>query len=134
MTQLARQTYNQTNMETQSIGLEPIDCARKLVDVASDKQAADILLLDIRHLGVFTDFFVIMTADNRRLMNALQQDMVDVLKQAGTRLHHLEGTAESGWMLLDFGDVIVHLFAPEERAYYRLEEVWSKGQQMVRIQ
>jgi ribosome-associated protein len=121
-------------METRSVGLEPIECARTLVDVASDKQATDILLLDIRHLGVFTDFFVIMTADNRRLMNALQQDMVDVLKQSGTRLHHLEGTAESGWMLLDFGDVIVHLFAPEERAYYRLEEVWSKGQQMVRIQ
>lgn len=134
MTRSTPQTYNQTSMETRSIGLEPIECGRKLVDVASDKQATDILLLDIRNLNVFADFFVIMTADNRRLMNALQQDMVEVLEQAGARLHHREGTVESGWMLLDFGDVIVHLFAPEERAYYRLEELWSKGQQLVRIQ
>ncbi|MBI4312561.1 MAG: ribosome silencing factor [Chloroflexi bacterium] len=114
--------------------MEPIEYARKIVDVAADKQATDILLLDIRNVGTFTDYFVIMTADNRRLMRALQEDVVEAVEKAGAALHHVEGTPDAGWLLLDFGDVIVHLFAPEERAYYALEELWAKGQQVVRIQ
>ncbi|MBI4339087.1 MAG: ribosome silencing factor [Chloroflexi bacterium] len=114
--------------------MESLQYARKIVDAASDKQATDILLLDIRNVGTFADFFVIMTADNRRQMNALQEDLVDTVEKAGATLHHQEGTAESGWVLLDFGDVIVHLFAPQERAYYRLEDLWARGQQIVRIQ
>lgn len=104
------------------------------MDVASDKQASDIVLLDIRGLTTFADYFVIMTVDNRRLMNALQEDLAQSLKKEGATLHHLEGTIDSGWLLLDFGDVIVHLFAPEERDFYRLDELWAKAQQVVRIQ
>ena len=114
--------------------LEPNQFARKIVDVASDKQATDILLLDIRSLGVFADFFVIMTADNRRLMNALQQDVVEALEKEGAILHHIEGTADSGWMLLDFSDVILQLFATEERAFYCFGDLCSRGQQLVRVQ
>ncbi|MFH1140314.1 MAG: ribosome silencing factor [Chloroflexota bacterium] len=114
--------------------LETIEQARKAVDVASEKQATDILLLDIRKVTTFADFFVIMTAESRRQMDVLSQDMEQVLKGSGAALHHREGTPDSGWLLLDFGDVIVHLFAPEERAFYQLEELWSKGQQVVRIQ
>ena len=104
------------------------------MDVADDMQATDIVLLDIREVSSFADFFVIMSAGSRRQMDALAQDMQSELKETGASLHHREGGLESGWLLLDFGDVIVHVFAPEERAHYRLEEFWSKGKQMVRIQ
>ncbi len=108
--------------------------ARLAVDVASEKQATDILLLDISKVSTFTDFFVIMTAESRRQMEALSEDMEQALKVSGAALHHREGTPDSGWLLLDFGNLIVHLFAPEERDFYRLEELWAKGQQVVRVQ
>ena len=114
--------------------LELIDYARKAVEVASEKQATDILLLDIRKVSTFADFFVIMTAESRRQMDVLSQDMEAALEGAGALLHHREGSPTSGWLLLDFGDLIIHLFAPEEREFYQLEELWSKGQQLVRIQ
>ena len=121
------------NMEKKQ-RLETIECARKAVDVASEKQATDILLMDIRQVTTFADFFVIMTAESRRQMEALSEDMEEVLKVSGVALHHREGTTDSGWLLLDFGDVIVHLFAPEERGFYKLEDLWSTGHQVLRIQ
>ena len=102
--------------------------------MASEKQATDILLLDIRKVSSFADFFVIMTAESKRQMDALSEDMVGTLKRAGASLHHREGSLTSGWLLLDFGDVIVHVFAPEERDFYQLEELWASGRQVVRIQ
>ena len=114
--------------------LETIEQARKAVDVASEKQATDILLLDIRKVSTFADFFVILSAESRRQMDALSEDMEGELKRSGAALHHREGSTASGWLLLDFGDVIVHLFAPEEREFYQLEELWAKAQQVVRIQ
>ena len=114
--------------------LEPLEVAHKIVEVAEEKQATDILLLDIRELSSFADFFVILTAESRRQMDALAQDVVQQLKQSGSALHHREGGLDSGWLLLDFGDVIAHLFAPQEREYYRLEERWSRAKQIVRIQ
>lgn len=133
MTPLHRRTYNLiTPIEEQT--LDPIDIARKAVDVASDKQATDVLLLDIRSLDTFADFFVILTADNPRLMHALQDDLTEALEEADAKLFHSEGVTDAGWVLMDFGDVIIHLFAPKERAFYHLEDLWAKGQQLVRIQ
>lgn len=104
------------------------------MDVAEEMQAADILLMDISKVSDFADFFVILTAESRRQMEAISGNVEATLKGAGAFFHHREGTAESGWVLLDFADVIVHLFAPEERELYRLEELWVSGQQVVRIQ
>ena len=97
-------------------------------------QAADILMLDVSDVSSFADYFVIMSADNRRQMEALAEDLAQVLKQAGASLHHREGTADSGWVLLDFGDVLLHVFATEAREYYRMDQLWSKGRTVVRIQ
>ena len=104
------------------------------MEVASDMQATDILMLDIRNVTGFADFFVIMTAESNRQMEAVSQDVQESLKRSGASLHHREGNVASGWLLLDFGDVIVHLFGPEEREFYQLEELWGTGQEMVRIQ
>ena len=113
---------------------EGIDQAHHAVQVASEKQATDILLLDIRELNSFADFFVLLTADNRRQMNMLVEELDKALSQDGGQLRHREGVADSGWILLDFGDVIVHILGEEERAFYNLERLWSQAPPLVRIQ
>ena len=91
------------------------------------------MLLDIRRVASFADYFVIATASNPRHMRALVETLHKELPpKSGTK--NWEGDTDSGWVLLDYGDVIVHLFAPEERAYYALEELWSGATQVVRIQ
>ena len=89
--------------------MQPVDCARMAVDVASDGLASDIVMLDLKGISDFTDYFVILTADSSRQMRSLAEEIEGSLTEAGAGMHHVEGTHSSGWMLLDFGDVIVHL-------------------------
>ena len=114
--------------------VQPVDCARLAVDVASDKLASDIVMLDIRKATDFADYFVILTAESTRQMETVAGELEGAVKRVGVSLHHREGTPRSGWILLDFGDVIVHLFGPEEREFYRIEDIWSSSQEVVRIQ
>ena len=114
--------------------LEAIEVARKVVGASSDKQATDILLLDTRQVCSFADYFVICTGDSDRQIRAIYDEVEHVLKKKGILPHHYEGTLDSGWLLLDFGDVIVHIFAPSEREYYQLDELWSKAIPVLRIQ
>ncbi|MDE2765047.1 MAG: ribosome silencing factor [Chloroflexota bacterium] len=114
--------------------LEPLDAARIAVDAASDRQADDILLLNVGEVAAFADFLLIMSAGSPRQMGALADEIELAMKRGGCALHHREGSVESGWVLLDFSDVVVHVFSEEQRAYYRLEEVWSAGKPVVRIQ
>ena len=103
------------------------------VEVASEKQAEDIVMLDIRQVSSFADYFVIMSAESVRQLDALQEDLVKTLKDSGIGLHRREGRAQAGWILLDYSDVIIHLFGVEQRAYYRLEQLWSGASQVVRV-
>lgn len=89
--------------------------------------------MDISSISSFTDYFVIGTANNPRQMNALIESLSTDLRP-GARPLRTEGTADSGWVLVDFGEAIVHLFAPAERDYYRLEELWAKGVSVVHMQ
>ena len=104
-----------------------------VVEVASDKLAEDILMLDLREVAPFADYFVIMTAESTRQIEALEEDLTEALKDAEIRRYHREGTAASGWILLDFSDVVVHIMGPEEREFYQLERLWSRGAQVVRV-
>ena len=108
--------------------------ARLAVDVASDKLAADIVMLDIRGVCSFADYFVVMSADSGRQVSALTEDLEAALKAEGAGLHHREGSSGSGWVLLDFSDVIVHILRPEERDFYKIEEAWSNAVEVVRVQ
>ena len=113
--------------------LEPVDIARQIVDLLADRQAEDVLLLDIRKITDFADFFVIATASNARHMRALAETLYkEIPPKTGGKRH--EGDSDSGWILLDYGDVIVHLFSPELRAHYALEELWSEATSVVRMQ
>ena len=106
---------------------------RLAVDVAAEKLAADIVMLDLRGLTAFADYFVIMTADSVRQIEALEDDLSAALKDAGATRHHREGAPASGWVLLDFADVVIHIFGPEEREFFGLERLWSRAPQVVRI-
>ena len=114
--------------------LRPLEYARLAVDVASDKLASDVVMLDITGVSDFTDYFVILTADSGRQINVLVEDIEKALEDQGATRHHREGTPAGGWVLLDFGDLIVHLFQQEQRDFYDVEGVWSEGVETVRIQ
>ncbi len=114
--------------------LEAIEVARKAVEAASNKQAIDIMLLDTRGVCSFADCFVICSGDSERQIKTIYEEVEHVLKNDGVLLHHREGTVDSGWLLLDFGDVIIHIFAPFEREYYQLDKLWSQASLLVRIQ
>ncbi len=111
------------------------ELAHHVVDVLADRQAADVVLLDLTALSAFTDYFVVATIDNvrqmRAVLDALGRELADVLPKSQARE---EGSIESGWVLFDIGDVVVHLFSLERRAYYNLEGLWSSAQEVVRIQ
>ena len=119
---------------TERVLLQPVDYARLAVDVALDKLASDIVMLDIRGSSDFTDYFVILTAGSSRQVESVVEDIEGALESKGAYLHHREGTPRTGWMLLDFGDVIVHIFGAEEREFYGIEEVWSQAVEVVRVQ
>ena len=121
-----------TSMTTTSV-LTPTEAARLAVDVAADKLASDIVMLDLRALTVFADYFVVMTADSVRQIEALVEDLSNAMREAGVARHHREGTAASGWVLLDFADVVIHIFGPEEREFFGLERLWNRAPQVVRI-
>jgi ribosome-associated protein len=108
--------------------------ARTAVDVASDKKAFDILLLDIRDVTTIADYFVICSGNNPRQIQAIADAIDEELGKKGARLLHREGVADTGWMLLDFGDVIIHIFSPKEREYYRIEHLWSQAKTVVYLQ
>ena len=103
------------------------DLAQRIVDVLTDRQAEDVVQLDISRVASFTDFFVIATAQNARHMRALMETLDRDLSAEGAAPAHVEGDADSGWVLMDFGDVIAHLFTPEDRAYYNLEGLWGRA-------
>ena len=102
--------------------------------MASDRQAADILMLDIRGVCSFADYFVICNGESYRQIEAIRDEIDRVLIKEGGTIHHREGTAYSGWILLDYGEVIVHIFATKEREYYGLDRLWAKAIPIVRIQ
>ena len=105
-----------------------------MVEAASDKQALDIILLDVREICSFASYFVICSGESERQMKTIYDEVEHVLKKEGLLPHHREGTLDSGWLLFDFGDVVVHIFAPFEREYYQLDELWSQAVPVVRIQ
>ncbi len=114
--------------------LDPGKLARAAVDIASDKKASDVILLDIRDVTTIADYFVICSGSNRRQIQAIADAIDEQLVEQGASLLHREGVADAGWILLDFGDVIVHIFGPKEREYYRLESLWSEAKTVVYLQ
>jgi len=114
--------------------LEGIEAARKAVEAASEKQASNIVLLDVDHICSFTSYFVICSGESARQITAIQDAVEETLREENLKPHHREGDLDSGWLLLDFGDVVIHIFATAERDYYQLDELWNQAIPVVRIQ
>jgi ribosome-associated protein len=114
--------------------LSPLEIARRIVDAAEDKKAADIVLLDVTALTSMADYFVVCSGGSERQLGAIADGVSEKLRDEGVRPIGREGGAGSHWTLLDFGSVIVHVFAPPERDYYQLERLWSKAKTIVRVQ
>ena len=125
------QNTESTKLEAQQ--LEASEVTQLIVEVASEKLASDIVMLDLRGLASFTDYFVVMSADSSRLIQALEDDILSTLKESKLSMHRREGSAASGWVLMDCSDVIVHIFGPEEREFFGLERLWARAPQVVRI-
>ncbi len=108
--------------------------ARRIVDLLEDKQAHDIMLLDIRAQTTIADYFVICTADNDRQLRAIIEHVDEKLSIEYGLNPRIEGNADTGWVLLDYRDIVVHIFSQSQREYYRLERLWSKAVPVVVVQ
>ena len=106
--------------------LTSIDQARRIAALASEKLAEDVVILDMRPVCVYTDFFVLATGRNARQTKAIFDEVHSQLKQEARLLPRaVDGAAEADWIIADYLDVVLHVFTPEARAYYRLEELWG---------
>ena len=100
------------------------------VKAADDKQANELLVLDLRKANGFTDYFVICSGTNSRQVRAIADGIVETLAAEGAKPSHVEGYDRSEWILLDYFDFIVHVFMPETRAFYGLERLWGNAEEL----
>ncbi len=112
----------------------PLEVARRIVELAEDKKAAEIVLLDLTGLTTLADAFVICSGGSERQLDAIADGIIGGMRDEKIRPIGREGTAVSHWVLLDFGDVVVHIFTPPEREYYSLEKHWAAAKTVLRVQ
>ena len=113
--------------------METLQMARSIVDVLENKKGEDILLLDINEISDFADYFIICSGTSIRMLDTLADEVLDYLKKNRYPDVRIEGVTQEGWLLIDCGDLIVHIFSPERRDYYRLEELWGQGKVLLRL-
>jgi ribosome-associated protein len=99
--------------------------ARRAARAALDKRAADLVVLDVRGISTVTDYFLLCSGKSTPHVESIAAAIRDALKTDGIRPLHAEGVAASGWILLDYGDVLAHVFLEDTRAYYALERLWG---------
>ena len=100
------------------------------LQAAGDKKAMDLVVLDLREIASFTDFFVITSGSNERQVQAISDEVFEKLKKAGTPAARVEGYKTAEWILLDYGDFIVHVFADKARKFYDLERLWRESRRV----
>lgn len=107
--------------------INSIQLTEDLVKKSDQKQAQNIVVLDLEGISFLADYFIILDVRNQRMMEALVKDLVEVSEKDGFELKRIEGKQASDWVLIDFGDVIVHIFTPEQREFYNLEHLWNEA-------
>ncbi len=110
------------------------DLPHAIVNFLEEKKGEDILLLDLRDITDFCDYFVLCNGTSDRMLDALADDLLRKIRKTHHKKGILEGRARDGWLLIDYGSVVVHLFSPDQRDYYALEDLWQDGKALVHIQ
>ncbi|MGE5682253.1 MAG: ribosome silencing factor [Bacillota bacterium] len=111
--------------------MEPIEFAYKITDLIFNKKGSDVKILDLRKLTSIADYFVICSADSDTQVKAIADEVDKELSKAGIKCYHKEGLTALNWVLLDYFDVIVHIFKKEARSYYNLEKLWGDAPSIV---
>jgi ribosome-associated protein len=128
---------NHTSNETVSDEAAEISgrgLALQIADIISETPASNTLVLDIHEISPFADYFVICAGENERQLRAIAREIGDSLSKQGVRPERTEGSPNSGWILMDYGATVVHVFDVDHRAFYRLEELWSDAPTLLAIQ
>jgi ribosome-associated protein len=107
-----------------------IDALKIALNAADDKKANDIVALDISKIASFASFFLICTGDSSRQIQAISDEIEERLKAHGIRPSHVEGYQNAEWILVDYGDLVVHIFSRNARIYYDLERLWRDGKRL----
>jgi len=117
---------NESAANTEVVELSPEQLAQRIAEIASDKVAQDIRVFDLREIVSYTDYFVICSGGSERQAKAIHDAIYQELKDVHGRLpRRVEGVTESRWILMDYLDAVVHIFTPDARSYYRLEQLWG---------
>jgi ribosome-associated protein len=126
-----------TSGHTQITASEPAPAPAELderilasLDAASEKKALDLVVLDLRDVASFTDFFVISSGANERQVQAISDAVLETLKKNGTNAARVEGYKTAEWILLDYGDFVFHVFNQEARKFYDLERLWREAKRV----
>ena len=106
--------------------MESIALAKKIMTILEEKKATDILALDISEISTLADYFILASAENVRQLDALEDAVEEDVRLEVNK----EGESSSGWILMDYRDIVVHLFTKEQRVFYDLEKIWSDAKRM----
>ena len=114
--------------------LNTVEITRTIIDALEDKKGEKIVLMDIHEIANFTDYFIICSGTSDRMLDSLAEGVIRKVRDVYQLHGRSEGAASGGWIVVDFGDVVVQLFSPDQRDYYQLEQLWSKGKVLVSLQ
>lgn len=126
---------HQTQPEVTTEEAAILEQARAIVDTISDIKGEDILLIDLREITLISDYFIICTGNSDRQLKAIVEHINnDMREKFGRKVWRIEGNATGGWVLMDYGDIVIHAFTPEQREYYDLEDLWRDGKILLHMQ
>jgi len=110
-----------------------LEITRKFINALEEKKAIDITLIDIHDVAFFTDYFIICSGTSDRMLRSLVQAINETAKEVFNKKGRVIGIPSNGWIAVDLGYIVLHLFSPERRAYYDLEDLWSDGKILLKI-
>ncbi|MHC1771017.1 MAG: ribosome silencing factor [Flexilinea sp.] len=113
--------------------LDTISIARRIVDILEEHKAEDIVLMDVSQQVFFTDYFIICSGSSSRMLQSLSDVVMEIIRDEFHLHGRIQGITSGGWVLLDLGDIVVHLFSPDRREYYQLEDLWKEAKILVKL-
>lgn len=107
--------------------MDNLEIINKMYDVLDDRKAKDIKIIDIQNISIMTDYFLVASAGNINHVHALAEHLEDEMRKEGIHYTHMEGYKAGNWILMDYGDIVVHIFDDASRDFYDIERIWRDG-------